>query len=87
MERVSTTYDIILLCNNSELGDGLGWPTDFLHSTFSTRCFYADDFLGLHNACRFSSSRMPGCIIASYLLFLPLALSGIPSLNHWSEER
>lgn len=68
MERISITYDIILLCD-SELGDGLGRLSRFLHSTFSLGAFTPTTPWDSIMLVGYSSSRMPGCIIASYLLF------------------
>lgn len=51
MERISITYDIILLCD-SELGDGLGRLSRFSSFDLFTRCFDTHDSLGLHNAGR-----------------------------------
>lgn len=52
MERISITYDIILLRNDSELSDGLGRLSRFSSFDLFTRCFHTHDCLGLHNAGR-----------------------------------
>ncbi len=50
MERVSITYDIILLCNDSELGDGLGRLSIYSSFAFFTPRFHTYGSLGLYNA-------------------------------------